>query len=217
MRKHYLLLLWLIINIPLWAGTDDDMLINAIEHNQTASQQIPIIPSKQSNWKSHIGMGVGYLPFSYDEFVPMLGFYDERFIFNVVTNSAFVNLVYKNRFMLENRLTVFHYFGHYHSYYNAFYNQTFLGFNIMTLALKDPRHGFYIKVGLGVTNNCACGPDVPFREPGLLVGGIQLDYYLPINNVVNIHISAGNNLISTDLPGINNFTEWQVGVALRLM
>lgn len=173
---------------------------------------------KESIWSSYIGMGVGYLPFGYHEFTPAFGVYFRDAVFNEVFNAAFINVIYKDMFMLENRLQFTHSFGYYHDYYNTFYNHVYLGFNPLPLAInKDVKYSLFIKYGFGVTNNCNCSADVPFRRPGMISSGVQIDFLTPLNDFLKLHLSFGNNIIHTDVPGRSNFTHWHVGVAMRLM
>lgn len=198
--------------------TDSSRLNSAIlvgEHSFVISQ--PNL-QKESKWSSYIGMGVGYLPFGYHEFTPPAGVYYRDAVFNELFNAAFINLIYKDMFMLENRLQFTHSFGYYHDYYNTFYNHIYLGFNPLPLISKNTvTHSLYIKYGYGVTNNCNCGDDVPYRRPGMVSRGFQIDYLTPLNDFLKLHISLGNNNISTDIPGKYNFTHWHIGIAMRLM
>ena len=189
----------------------------SIDHKIEKRNNSPKTQNKP-NWNSHIGMGVGYLPFLYDQFDPTSGLYDQGPVFNEVMNSAFVNIIYRNLIMLENRLAIQHRFGRYHSYYATYYNHTYLGLNLIPLITKNKvSHSFFVKFGLGVTSNCTCGDDVPYSRPGMFSRSIQIDYYKPLNDLLNLHVSIANNNIISDVPGKYNFTEWQVGVALRLM
>jgi len=185
--------------------------------SKTTSSSLPDVKN-ESKWSSYVGMGIGYLPHGYHEFTPTSGVYYRDALFNELLNSAFINIIYRDILMLENRLAIMHNWGRYHDYYNMYYNHVYLGFNPLSLIKNNKvTHSFYIKYGFGVTNNCTCGYDVPFVRPGMTSRGLQFDYFTPLNDFLNLHISFGNIRINSDIPGKYNFTHWHAGVALRLL
>jgi hypothetical protein len=186
---------------------------------KTALCQAPAgqLSAESDKWSLYVGLGMGYLPFQYDEFSPTTGgAYDERKVFSIMSIQVPVSVQYRRRYELEIRHFSVLQFGYYHPLENFSINTIGLGINPLAFLNEKLSHTFFIKINGGVSNLCACGNDVFYKQSGLAWIGLQLHYRTKIRKNIYLSIGAENSGILSQVKDKTNMTSWTAGVAMRL-
>jgi hypothetical protein len=116
---------------------------------KTALCQAPAgqLSAESDKWSLYVGLGMGYLPFQYDEFSPTTGgAYDERKVFSIMSIQVPVSVQYRRRYELEIRHFSVLQFGYYHPLENFSINTIGLGINPLAFLNEKLSHTFFIKI-----------------------------------------------------------------------